>query len=129
MGDQLYLPVRLLVDGREVDSDTRAFPVGARGLGLVTCAAEAEALLYSVYLGHDELAEALVSELIHVGGGEPELGSRQIRVDEGALTYGRSFALYDHLERFVELLAERRGWNASFAGTELAAPLIDPAAV
>jgi hypothetical protein len=129
MGGDVYLPVRLFVDGREVESDTRAFAIGARGLALITCAAEVEALLYSLYVGHDELAEALVSELIDVGGSGPKLRSRRVRVGEGALTYGRRFALDDHLGSFAKLLAERGGCDPSFRDVELAAPLIDPAAV
>jgi hypothetical protein len=123
------LPISLLLDGRPIASDTTAFSAGARVIVLRTAGADGELLLYSTYTGGDELEVAIVSELIEVGSCPTELVSRELAVGEGAFTYSRSFALYDHLQRLQALCARRLGAELRYELAEAAVRSLDPAAV
>lgn len=94
-----------------------------------TAAADADLLLYSTYAGDDRLDAALCSELIEIGGGSPELGHRRVAVGEGAFTYSRRFALYDHLQRLQVLADSHLGAELRYEGLEAAVGELDPAAV
>jgi hypothetical protein len=126
---ELSLPISLLVDGQHVVSDTTAFAAGARVIVLRTAAADADVLLYSTYTGHDRLDKALCSELIEIGEGSPVLVHRIVAVGEGAFTYSRRFALYDHLQH-LQLLADLHlGVALRCEGVDQAVRELDPAAV
>jgi hypothetical protein len=122
------LPISLLLDGRPIASDTTAFSAGARVIVLRTAGADGELLLYSTYTGDDELEVALVSELIEVGSRPTELATRELAVGEGAFTYARRFALYDHLQRLQALCADRLGAELRYERAEAAVRSLDPAA-
>jgi hypothetical protein len=126
---EFALPISLLVDGQPVASDTTGFAAGARVIVMRTAAADADLLLYSTYAGHDRLDAALCSELIEIGGASPELGHRRVAVGEGAFTYSRRFALYDHLQRLQALAGSHLGVEIRYEGLEAAVRELDPAAV
>ena len=129
MTQTVYLPVRLALDGDAVVADVTVTEAGARAIVLRTASDDLDLVLYSAYVGHDELERAQVAEVLELGRKAPELSSRVVEVAPGAFTYGRRFALYDHLHRLQELVASRQGGRLSAEGVEQAVRSFDPAAV
>jgi hypothetical protein len=112
-----------------VASDTTVFVAGPRVIVLRTASSDAGLLLYSTYTGHDDLDSALCSELVELGSRPPELLDREVAIGEGAFTYSRRFALYDHLHRLQTLVAEELGAELRYEGLEAAVSELDPAVV
>ena len=90
--------------------------------------ADAEAVLYSTYTGHDVIPELLISELADVGDREPELATRRLYTGGGALTYARRLVLYDHLARFAALVGEHTAHELRIGELDRARRALDPVA-
>lgn len=129
MTETVYLPVRFSLDGDAVAAEATITEAGARAIVVRTASDALDLVLYSAYVGHDELEQAQVAEVLELGRDAPELYTRVVEVAAGAFTYGRRFALYDHLHRLQELVASRRGGRLTAEGVEQAVRSFDPAAV
>jgi hypothetical protein len=126
--DRVFLDCPLLSDGELVRSETVLYETGARALTLVTTSAELRLQLYSVYLGDDDLQQALVGEVAQAPGvAVPELASRRIAVPRDFLLYHRDLALTDHLERLLALAADG-GVELVLGETQKAARRLNPIA-
>jgi hypothetical protein len=129
VSDTVYLPVHLELDGEPISADVTVTGVGAQAIVVRTASADLELVLYSAYVGHDELDRAQVAEALELGDEPPELISREVPAPSGAFTHARRFALYDHLQRLQELIGLRCSQRLSVSGLAEAARAIDPAAV
>jgi hypothetical protein len=121
------IPLRLsfTLDGRAVSAETLYCPVQAEMLVLTSCSAELGAELRSAYLAGADTAEVLVAEAWVLGTGPTQLGSRRLGNSPRMLIRERRRALYDHLQRFQDLVAEA-GWSGlEVEGVDLASGHLD----
>ncbi len=122
MVEKVQLPVRIVVDGREADSETRASSIGAYMLAIETVlpAPDHALALHSVYVGHKRTMTQ-ATHLRLARGGIRETVTAEHEHDSIPVMYARRRALYDHLQNLQDLLDE--------AGIEATIPVDEKAIV
>jgi hypothetical protein len=104
VGETLNIPLRILLDGETVDSETRATSVGAYILVVDTVIPEHGIQLHSTYTGHRKVP----THAIHLKLAPDLRESVHIEHDHDTLpvTHARRCCLYDHLGRLQDFLAQ-----------------------
>lgn len=114
MPEQSELPVSILIEGKQVESETRVTSIGPCVLVLDTVIPEEGVQLYSTYTGHEGTG-TLATHLKLAKGGIRETVAAEHEHDSIPVMYARRRALYDHLQNLQDLLDE--------AGIEASIPI------
>jgi hypothetical protein len=125
--DRALLPLRFSLAGRHASAVT-TFADGADQL-LVLASAFPDLVfeLRSVYIGGERTAEVVVSEGTTSAHGPTRFVQRRLADASGALVFERRRALYDHLRRLQELIAEEGVGELRIDGVDEAVRELDPA--
>ena len=105
MVEEVQIPVRIMVNGRDVDCETRASSVGAYVLVLDTVLPDQAIDLHSVYVGHKRTTTQ-ATHLKLARGGIRETMTMEHEHDSIPVMYARRRCLYDHLQHLQDLLEE-----------------------
>jgi len=105
MPEQSELPVRILIDGKQVESETRVTSIGPYVLVLDTVITESAVQLHSTYLGHKRTSEQ-ATHLKLAKGGIRETTAIEHEYDSIPVMYARRRCLYNHPQHLQDLLAD-----------------------
>jgi hypothetical protein len=105
MPEQSELPVRILIDGKHVESETRVTSIGPYVLVLDTVIPESAVQLHSTYVGHKRTSTQ-ATHLKLAKGGARETIAIEHEHDSIPVVYARRRCLYDHLQHLQDLLAD-----------------------
>jgi len=103
MPEQSELPVRVLINGKQVESETRVTSIGPYVLVLDTVIPESGMRLHSTYLGHKRTTTQATHLKLAKGGIR---GTVAVEHEHDAIpvVYARRRCLYDHLQHLQDLL-------------------------
>jgi hypothetical protein len=105
MPEQSELPVRILIDGKQVESETRVTSIGPYVLVLDTVIPESAVQLHSTYVGH-KCTSTQATHLKLAKGAVRETTAIEHEHDSIPVVYARRRCLYDHLQHLQDLLAD-----------------------
>jgi hypothetical protein len=108
--EQTDIPVKILVDGESVRSQTRATSVGPYVLVLDTVLGDHGIDLHSIYTGHEDTS-TLASHLLLAPGLKDTIAAEHEH-ESIPVTHARRRCLYDHLQHLQDLLG-RLGLDAN----------------
>ncbi len=103
MPEQTDIPVKILLDGESVRSQTRATSVGPYVLVLDTVLGDHGIDLHSIYTGHEDTS-TLASHLM-LAPGLKDMIAAEHEHDAIPVTHARRRCLYDHLQHLQDLLS------------------------
>jgi hypothetical protein len=121
--EQTDIPVKILLDGESVRSQTRARSVGPYVLVLDTVLGDHGIDLHSTYTGH-ERTSTLASHLLLAPPGLKDTIAAEHEHESIPVTHARRRCLYDHLQHLQDLL-QRTGADANIPLDEEAVAAVE----
>jgi hypothetical protein len=120
--EQTDIPVKILLDGESVRSQTRATSVGPYVLVLDTVLGDHGIDLHSIYTGHEDTS-TLASHLLLAPGLKDTIATEHEH-ESIPVTHARRRCLYDHLQHLQDLL-QRTGADANIPLDEEAVAAVE----
>jgi len=121
--EQTDIPVKILLDGESVRSQTRATSIGPYVLVLDTVLGDHGIDLHSTYTGH-EGTSTLANHLLLAPGLQDTIAAEHEH-ESIPVTHARRRCLYDHLQHLQDLL-KRTGADATIPLDDKALAAIEP---